>query len=341
LLNRFHFDKIKLLLVSVIFLSLSSCKNEESSPTEPNFEAAFTFSPIDVNKIQWLEPLGWINPVGHTIPTDHVYFVFNFNTANHRYDPNYKLPIYAPASGRIDWWLMANGRNDDSKIMFKVNSSFSYYLDHIILDSNFVIGSTVTAGQKIGTTARSGSIDLGVVNWNITLPGFVNPVRYEGQTLHTDSPYKYYTEPLKTKLYSMVKRNSPDKDGKIDYDVKGRLIGNWFHESVKVEESMGPNGWPKQIAFAPDPNEPSQMILSFGGYIGITGKFKPSVGEPDPAQVSVSSGKIIYQVNYLEFGYAGLLAVQMIDDIRIKIEFFPNRTDTNVDFDNKAFIYTR
>ncbi len=334
-----HINKILFLIT--IFISIVSCK-DKSATTEPdvNYESVFLYSPMDVDKIQWLDPLGWMNPVGHTFPTDHVYFNFNMRTPTWETRTNYILPIYAPASGKIDWYLMDNGRNDDSKVMIKVNSTFSYYLDHIILDSAFVLGSIVTAGEKIGTTARSGSVDLGVINEKITLAGFVNPARYPG-SIHCDSPYKYFQEPLKSKLYSMVKRNAPDKDGKIDYDVRGRLIGNWFHESVRIEDSMGPLAWPKEIAFAPDLYEPSQMILSFGGYVGIVGKFKPSISDPNPSQVSVSSGKVIYHVNYLEFGYAGLLAVQLIDDIRMKVEFFPNKTGDTAEFDGNAFIYTR
>ncbi|NJD22878.1 MAG: hypothetical protein FIA82_09460 [Melioribacter sp.] len=338
--NKFTYIN-KILFIITFIITIISCKdNSTINESDVSYESVFLYSPMDVDKILWLEPLGWINPVGHTFPTDHVYFIFNFNTPTHQQDPNYKLPIYAPASGKIDWYLMENGRNDDSKVMIKVNSTFSYYLDHIILDSAFVLGSIVTAGKKIGTTARSGSIDLGVINQNITLTGFVNPARYPG-SIHCDSPYKYFQEPLKSKLYSLVKRNAPDKDGKIDYDIRGRLIGNWFHESVRIEDSMGPLAWPKEIAFAPDPNEPSIMILSFGGYAGILGKYKPSITDPDPSQVSVSSGKVIYHVNYLEFGYAGLLAVQLIDDIRMKVEFFPNKTGDTAEFDNNALIYTR
>ena len=35
-------------------------------------------------------------------------------------------------------------------------------------------------------------------------------------------------EPLRSALYARVRRAGPDKDGKIDCDVPGRLVGNWF-----------------------------------------------------------------------------------------------------------------
>jgi hypothetical protein len=343
-----NLSKYFLLTFSVIitFSFFISCKEESAAPeateSDVSYESTFLYSPIDVEKIEWLEPLGCMNPPEHTIPVGHVYFYFNFSTTAHQYDSSYNLPVYAPASGIINWLLMTGGPDNDTKIMVKVNSSFTYYLDHIILTPGLKVGSAITAGQIIGKTGFAYAIDLGVVNKNITRDGFYNQARYGQEFLNSDSPYKYYQEPLKSKLYSLVKRISNDKDGKIDYDVKGRLIGNWYHESVKIEESDSPSAWVKELAFVPDSYNPAQLVISSGGYSGISGKFKPRVSDPDPANVNVNSGKVIYNLNgFFDAEYYGVLLVQVLDDVKIKIEFFPGKQGNNLDFDSKALIYTR
>jgi hypothetical protein len=339
---------IILLFTTVIIFSINSCRdnpinNGTPDLPAPTFASELLFSPIDIDKIEYVEPLGCVNPPGHTFPTDHVYFYYNLPTVTHKYQADYTLPVYAPASGRINFVLMTSGPGYDTKIMVQVNASFTYYLDHIILDSGLVLNSMVTAGQRVGITGYAYAIDLGIVNTNITLPGLINPARY-GYTMNTDSPYKYYQEPLKSRLYALMNRISADKDGKIDYDIKGRLIGNWFHESVKIEDSNGPLAWPKSISFAPDSYDPTQMIVACGGYIGVVGKFKASLTDPDPSHVSVTSGKVVYHlISYFNSGTPnpGIFVAQVLDDLTMKVEFFKYPVDDGVEFDSLAQIYSR
>jgi hypothetical protein len=69
-------------------------------------------------------------------------------------------------------------------------------------------------------------LDLGCVDTQVTLKGFVNPDGYPESTLHCVSPLKLYDDPLRSQLCSKVMRDSTDKDGRIDYDIAGRLGGN-------------------------------------------------------------------------------------------------------------------
>jgi hypothetical protein len=311
----------------------------------PPGPGTFSVSPIEVAAITNLEPLGAMNPPGHTIPTDHVYFYYvpiNIGPVAAS-EPWPVLPVRAPGSGKVSWMISSSGPNTDSKVMVDMTGDFSYYVDHVVLDPGIQVGTAVSAGQRIGQTGPySGAVDLGVVYRAVTLAGFVNPARYQGQTLHTDSPYRYFAEPLKSQLYALVRRNAADKDGKIDYDVRGRLIGNWFHESVAVADSMGPTAWSKQLAICPDSNHPTQMRVTIGGYCGLLGKWKPSPGDPDPNQVSLASGKVAYRLLYLgDDSRAGLMLVQLLDDTRIKLQVFPGSTANDGDFTSAALIYSR
>ena len=63
---------------------------------------------------------------------------------------------------------------------------------------------------------------------------------------------------------------------------------------------------------------------------------------PDPAQVSVNSGIVFYHLNnYFISGSAGLLAARVLDNMTMKVEYFPNNTMDTASFDGNAQIYSR
>ena len=66
---------------------------------------------------------------------------------------------------------------------------------------------------------------------------FVNPLRYPSTTVHGDAPLPYFDEPLRSRLYARVQRIGGDLDGRFDFDVAGRLVGNWILEGLAVNES--------------------------------------------------------------------------------------------------------
>jgi hypothetical protein len=312
----------------------------ESPPDEETEPAVLTVCPVAIDKITDLEPLGAMQPAGHTIPTDHVYFYTRWTYGEQPVYPAPVLPVFAPGDGTVTWILRGQGREDDAKIMIQMNRKVYYYLDHVVLDSAIVVGTKVTAGNVIGIS-NGLAVDLGIVNEGISLPGFVRPERYGWQTLHTDSPYKYFSEPLRAQLYSLVRRNAPDKDGRIDYDIRGALIGNWFHESVPPSESMMPPAWPKHLAFCPDSNEPTEMRISIGGTISSPGEFKPSPTDPPFDRVTPATGRVVYHLNYTEFGYFGLMLVQLTDDTHLIVEVFPDSHDDDTPFSDNARVYSR
>ncbi|MEN9686311.1 MAG: hypothetical protein RLZZ28_2097 [Bacteroidota bacterium] len=308
--------------------------------TGPNEPSIFTYSPIEISKINFLLSLGWIQPVGHTIPTDHVYFWFN--------KPNtvLPLPVFALANGKIEKILSVpvNGVNE-CKIWFRMNEKFSYYLDHIVPGSGITEGVTVKAGQQIGSTGIGNSIDLGAIDETITLSGYANPARYAGEELYCGKPFTYFTPSLQNQLYPLVDREGTDKDGRIDIDIPGKLVGNWFVDDP-VFYTDGPSGWDKELSFAFDIQKPAVVLVSIGGTIGMVGKWTIQPGAPLPSQVSIASGKIAYPL-YSAGGIAadpnqrGLMIVQMIDEKHIKVETFPDSKAADAAFDANAKIYAR
>jgi hypothetical protein len=343
--TRFTLCNFYKLLLPCILLLAACSKNDggsgsgSSTYSGPNGPSSFTSSPIEVSKIKYLLSLGWIQPVGHTIPTDHVYFWYNSSN-------NSPLPVYALAAAKVEKILLVplNGIQE-CKTWFRVNEKFSYYLDHIVLDASIKEGSMVTAGQTIGTTGLSSSIDLGAIDETITLTGYANPARYAGEELTCGKPFQYFTEPLKSQLYALVDREGTDKDGRIDIDIPGKLVGNWFLDG-SVFYMDGPDGWDKELSFAFDIQHPSVVLVSIGGTLSMVGKWTIQNGAPLPSQVSVANGKVAYQL-YSAGGIAAdatqraLMIVQMMDEKHIKVEVFADSKAADAAFDANAKTYAR
>jgi hypothetical protein len=293
--------------------------------------AAFSQSPIDVGVISTLVPIGNLNPPDHTLPTNHAYF-FHTSAAN--------AEVRSPAAGTIGTVT----RGADDSILVTVSPGFDFYLGHIRLDSTFAQGGRVTAGQHLGVTvSAAGAMDLGIINNSVTL-FFVRPERYIPGTLHGDSPLKYFSDLVRGELYAKVARTGGDKDGRINFDQTGRLAGNWFTTSLQpVSETENFGNGPKHLAFVRDVNDPSLVRISIGGTLSIAGAFYVQTGAPDPADVSLSSGTVVYQLFFVPQAQqaAGVMIVQMMADDRIQVETFPSGTPATVAFTSAAVTYIR
>ena len=340
-------NKIAIIIAFSIALFASPGCNKNSGGNSggnvysgPNEASTFLYSPIEISKIKYLLSLGWIQPVGHTIPTDHVYFWYNLpNGAT-------SIPVYALTSGKVDKILLVPVLGiQECKVWFRVNEKFSYYFDHIVLDPSIKEGSSITAGQNIGTTGLSSSIDLGAIDENITLTGYANPKRYGWEETYCGKPFQYFTSALKAQLYPLVDREGTDKDGRVDIDIPGKLTGNWFLDG-SVFYMNNPDGWDKELSFAFDIQHPSVVLVSIGGTINMVGKWTIAPGTPLPSQVSVANGKVAYPL-YSAGGISadpyqrGLMIVQMIDDTHIKVETFADSKAADAQFTANAKIYAR
>jgi hypothetical protein len=301
----------------------------------------FTVSPIDAPGPNSLTALGNLNPPGHVLPTDHVYFYQGDLSTNNPFGSAGTRNVYAPTRSAVEIMLSSG---TEAKVWFIVTPTFLYYLDHLTPRPGLAVGQIVNAGDIVGTSTET--LDLGAYDYGTTLGGFVTPARYPDQTLHCVSPWKYFAEPLRSQLYSEIYRSpsAPDKDGKIDFDIAGRLAGAWFDPSVPMTgDSSGPTGWPKTVAFVYDYYDPSQVRISIGGTIAPAGVWAIDPSAPRPADVSVASGKVSYRLLYTDdsAAEAGLMIVQMVSDARIEIEVFMGSTAATADFDGGAYVWVR
>ena len=326
-------------LISLI-LGLTACGGGGSgAPTSSSTDNPFgitatgpgilSISPIDTSQVRAASPLGKLGPPDHTLPTDHVYISFvDAWSGNQQNNDCSKRAIYAAGSGVVVFTLVTETRGD-TKVDVQMTKTFHYYYDHVLLQPGIVVGSHVLAGQQIGTTTGfCPSFDLGVWDTDVTPPGLVNPARYGASTLHAVSPYKYFTEPLRSLYYSrsrILEGVPANKDGRTDYGIAGRLIGDWFHSSLPVDalSAGSPNGWSKSIAFAYDWYDGTSPRISIGGTISAPILGAVGRNDPDPATVTVASGLVAYQLTPPggsdSFGW---LLVQMTAADRIRVQFF-------------------
>jgi hypothetical protein len=319
-------------MISVAAFALASCSGHDrasvTAPTGAGASAAplpstlsFRASPIALEQIRYITPLGNLNPPAHTTPTDHIYFYFAAPNAGETPAAR-RTDFFAPADGVV----MAVLSGPDTKVFVRAASGIRYYLDHLTLDAPLAVGATMSAGQRIGTTGGAYGVDLGVVNDTITL-AFANPSRYNDDTLHADAPLKYFTEPLRAQLYAKVQRIGGDLDGRIDYDVNGTLSGNWY----------GAGG--AAMSFAYDTYDPSQVRISVGALQGGPGVYGIGPGEPLPRDVSPASGVVRYTLMLGPSAVAQML-VQMLDAQRIQIEVFASSYSSG-GFSSNAIVLTR
>jgi hypothetical protein len=300
-------------------------------------------SPLDLSTLVAATPLGKLAPPGHVLPTDHVYLSFVEPTGSLTADCSPRN-VYAAGNGAVSFMLQTE-TGGDTKVMVQMTNTFYYYYDHILPLPGIRVGSKVSAGDKIATTTgRCPSIDLGVYDLDVNPPGFLNPARYGEIGAHPASPYKYFSEALRASYYAKVRlfEGVPiDRDGRLDWGIKGRLSGDWFHVSLPANQSAaGPDGWSKTISFAYDWYDHSPRI-SIGGTIASPVVLTIGKADIDPGQVSTTSGLLAYRDTPTGLqNRAGWVLVQMLADDRIKIEYFSG-DPRPLGFSNAAQEYIR
>ncbi len=124
--------------------------------------------------------------------------------------------------------FVLSGTGAEVVMGFAATSTFVYYLDHFIPRAGLTVGTIVDAGEVIGTT--NATLDLGAFDLSQPLAGFASPSRYPDSTRYAVSPWKYFVEPLRSELYAKIYRapGVADRDGRIDFDIVGRLVGAWY-----------------------------------------------------------------------------------------------------------------
>jgi hypothetical protein len=332
----------------------------------------FTHSPMRIEDIKTVVPYGMMVG-GHVCPIDHGYF---YPKQVEPGQPHFD--VMAPADGFVvivghRTQLTGNSDRpreyDDYALTIEHSSTFfTQYdlltsLDKSILDqldasvrerfANKQMGPpvrtriAVKAGQVVGKVGGR-SLDFGVVNTEVRLPGFLTPKLYGSYAwrLHVVDPFDFFDEPLKSKLLALNVRKVKPWFGKIDYDVDGRLAGNWFREGSGGYDGdrRDPRGyWMGHLAFAYHHIDPTKIVVSIGDYDGRPRQYWVKGNAPDPAKVSEKDGVVKYELIWGQLGSSGdrqvmpdadvvqgTVLAQVLPNRKLKFEALPGQTATQV-----------
>jgi hypothetical protein len=350
--------------------------------------STITASPIAVEDIAFIQPMG-LMAGGHVTPIDHGYFYVKGAMAT----PSVQAPVYSPLDGNISTVTRSargsgSSAYDDYAITIEATCTFRVRFSNLVRFAGS-LGTTigqlqgnetknpnysVKAGELIGYTGlpTAYGIDVWVENDDLSLPGFINPAQYtaaETWKTHMADLFDYTREPLKSQLLALLERDASPRWGKIDYDLDGRLVGNWFLVGSGGYRGLHPmveGYWVGHLAVVYDGNDPGQVDMSFGNYRGVAQQFAVIGSMPDPATVAQSTGLVKYELGQIQSysattgaawdaktylphmrvraagGVLGTVLVQLVGERSLKVEIFPGKTAAAVTgFDSNALLYER
>jgi len=341
----------------------------------------FTSPPMRIEDIELIEPIGLMLG-GHVTPIDHgYYYAKGWTDFGNREDITKFRDILAPASGVVTSVQSmpqeyASSSIGDYRLVIHHTCSFYTIYIHVnqLSDRLKAIADTgktaqIEAGEMIG---KAPGFDFSVHNDDITLTGFIVPENYirEPWKLHNIDMFDSFVEPIKTQLLEKNIRQKEPRGGKIDYDIDGKLVGNWFEENTngysgKKEYQRMSGYWGTHLAFAYDGLDPSLIIISIGDFSGEAKQFAVKGNAPDPKDVDASDGIIKYELVSFDYmtdedalwdrrsfaniknafggdSVSGTVLVQILENRKIKFESFPGKSASQVNgFTENAKIYER
>lgn len=360
---------------AVLQMQWSRGKAEGKGPVK------LTTFPLRVEDISFINPMGMMAS-GHTTPNDHLYLIAKESkTKGHLYD------VLAVADGQlvvIQWRPNPKGgqpdptvfdRAVDLKVTIEHAATCWSYVDHLVeLDpaiqkqvgqelkagQPFQTRIPVKAGQVIGKVAGQRTFDFALIDTTVTRKGFLAPEQFlkrDPWKLHTVDPFDYIEEPLRSKLLAFNPRKSKPVGGQIDYDIDGRLVGNWYRENTGGYAGLNKriDYWVGHLTFAYHHVDPTQIIVSIGELDKRARQFQVRGNTPDPAKVSKDDGIVKYSLIAAQIDnrtgkpfadvrerFYGVMLVQVLDNRKLRVEVFADKTTDQVkDFTKAAWTYER
>lgn len=363
--------------------------SDQSGACKGSGPARITASPVALADLAYIQPMG-LEVGGHVTPIDHGYFYVKGSMAN----PPTRAAVYAPLAGIVTVVTHTSRTNptggsyEDYAVTIAATCTFRVRFSNMLGYAGGLASAVgqlpgnesrtpnyaVKAGELIGYTGMPTAygIDVWVENDDSTLTGFINPAQYtaaEAWKTHVVDLFDYSDQPVKDQMLGLLERDALPRWGKIDFDVDGKLIGNWFQVGsggyaggAQLHEGY----WKGHLSVVPDGNDPGQVIVSFGDYEGQARQFAVMGDTPDPALVGQEYGLVKYQLSQIETYSAvtgqmwdgttylphiraragarldGTVLMQLVGMRSLKMEIFPGKSAAQVSgFDANALTYER
>lgn len=341
-----------------------------------------THSPMDPDDFLFVIPYG-LTVGSHVTPIDHQYF----SPASYN-SPRDAYPVYALADAKIvdiQHRLISNAEGivetDEYRLVFMHTCTFFTYFDLVTslsprikqafdatAHNNYAVTDIdVVAGEEIGRIGGQ-TLDFAVWDTEKQLTGFADLSMYTSEywKQFTADPYLYYAPDLKVFLTERNLRTAEPIAGKIDYDVPGKLIGNWFLKDTNGYEGKDRNAyWSGHLSIAYDHLDPTGVVISVGDYGGTARQFAAGGVFLDPATVDQGVGMVRYDLRGIDYvmpngeswdgdtlvrglrlrpgDYTqGCMLFELIGEDVLNVEPFPNQSCSKVDgFTDAARVYER
>lgn len=343
----------------VVVLLLALVPSLASLATDPcSSGALFTASPLDVEDISAIRPLGGVNPPSHVFPTDHIYFYMHQNSAG----VPYVVPFYSPGdmtvvaisasqhvkAGYTDFVLELQPCHDVRVVfghistldvgIFGESSSFaSWNLTNEYETGGEIyrlwrrnVSIEVSAGQQLGTTGgRRGqyALDLGVYDRRLPAEAVANRLRWSQSSVLTSvCPFDYYAHgTVRTALLDLIETEadvpSESRCFTVFQDAPGTARGCWFVEGTIDTYPEDPH-----VALIVSNIRPSRYVFSVGtsiqGLASGTYEFAPyQAGVLNRPFDRIGPDGTIYGFDV--DGYPGTVIITMPDATTLWIEALP------------------
>lgn len=209
----------------------------------------------------------------------------------------------------------------------------------------------VEGGDILGYVGPHAAMDFSATDYSLEL-SFINPSRYPDGHIYSADVLDYFQEPVLGQILAITVRQLPPRGGKVDYDVAGRIVGNWF-----LEGTTSFIQWSRQLAIVYDHLEGDRIFISDGSPMrDVPGNEDP--GRPDiwwvkgnaplPETVSMDDGIVEYELIFPRSPepdlapVQGVMLVQMFEPGKIRVEMFKGVTADEVSgFTAAAKVYER
>lgn len=359
------------LISALILLGLSGCDNNSilnsyPFPDEPVF---FQYTPVDLSEVESFVPMGEPN----VLPKEHGGFPIK-----DPYTLPADVPVFAVASGVIvvaghgtrfmDFPdvppELAGTAYDDYHLILQISKSVRINYGHVsalnfsILpeledlpadETGHNVEIIVNAGDILGWIGPHPAMDFSVTDYSLKL-NFLNPSRYPESQLYAADIYNYFKEPQLSEMNTIAARSTPPLGGKVDYDIKGKIIGNWF--LIGTTEFIQ---WSRQLAIVYDHIKSNRIFISDGSPMrdvpGFEGPGRPDVwwvkgNAPAPETIGVGEGIIMYTLinnGHIDDEFKavqGVMLVEMIDENSMRLEVFKGSIFEDA-FTSEARVYER
>ena len=334
-----------------------------------------TLSPVPLDSITAIEPIGSSNPPEHTlasISSDTYIAVTGQGTTQ-------TTPLVAPG----DMWIIliqprygVTQDPEDHVIKYAFCKNVYGVVDHVKSfssemkalvdaytcpnsrskpgdsDCPVLLLEPIKAGTPLGTVGRlQGNFNFGTWDLRVT-HNFISPKRHGQLSLHSTCPFNYYSSPLRETLLGKLEMEGKDGScGTVLYDIPGTLQGDWFVGDAVIFRYAD---WPKLLFFGTDNRFPSQSVIAASGmFISKPTKWlfaAQSSGKTNRRFDQVTADGSLYcydnngvhpYKNYEKGVVSGRIIVQLTSATELKIEYREGLcSDPYWQFSNPT-IYTR